>query len=868
MLPKSPPPSSLQARQRQHRRQNSTPSAFEAAKIAPLPNFQQQRPHVSHRRGLSLDTRRQQFSPTRPTPTLRQDYTTVSTSTTNQGPAPQHVLREAQQHRIVRPGPGQPNFDPSQPQQDRSSDAFLLTTHTTPHGSHFMDAMSSQGQMADMNTIALDYMSSMNAMLSKNQASFANNNAMSTHQDFDMFGPDSALSTPTFMTFPEQSPAGTGQGWISESETASTHTRRTSRRISGGIMDKVAKFEALGGNSMGPRPVTPPLQNANNCFPPQTPHDRNVKHEPASQPQLNRFSDDYDESMEETIKPIRANQSNRNSGIFQDLRQQAEAMVQTPQRANTMPMSFEQALGTPGFMNMTNVSAEFAKIENTFDGMHSSFHSDLSATQSPMTSGMSSFVHNPFDQRPDFPPPSEFDSQNTVIPHGHASSQGPSRRGSPHRRTESTASIVSAASIADINIEETKTDTGVTQDDIAAYIDGPDPADGKWICTFEKCLKRFGRKENIKSHVQTHLNDRQYQCPSCAKCFVRQHDLKRHAKIHTGIKPYPCDCGNTFARHDALTRHRQRGMCIGAFEGIKRKEIKRGRPRKHERREKKEQTRRKNKHTSTESVSSFSGYSANSSAINSPVANNVNSFDSLVDDDTDPFQDFLADRHHSLPTISATMNPSNLTVSSAPMPSSSLSEDCVADGTSPMDRVVSPSAISEHEHADLMAAYDLPRRETTQPSSPPKSIASNSPGDPTSPLPGLSHCSSPHALANSTRFTDSTDSIGPGDSYNRRLSAVSMSIPGPPSLVTAGNDGGPTLAGMDDSGLSLLQFPPDDDVLFHPSVAGMGGGLYGMGGGGGKNGDDLGEYDAAVNMFTNEDDVFFEGSRGEHDDFL
>ncbi|CRK47815.1 hypothetical protein BN1723_020404, partial [Verticillium longisporum] len=108
--------------------------------------------------------------------------------------------------------------------------------------------------------------------------------------------------------------------------------------------------------------------------------------------------------------------------------------------------------------------------------------------------------------------------------------------------------------------EETKTETGVTTDDIAIYIQGPDPADNKWMCLFEDCGKKFGRKENIKSHVQTHLNDRQYQCPSCHKCFVRQHDLKRHAKIHTGIKPYPCECGNSFARHDALTRHRQRGM--------------------------------------------------------------------------------------------------------------------------------------------------------------------------------------------------------------------------------------------------------------------------------------------------------------------
>ena len=122
--------------------------------------------------------------------------------------------------------------------------------------------------------------------------------------------------------------------------------------------------------------------------------------------------------------------------------------------------------------------------------------------------------------------------------------------------------------------------SGITMEEIASFIHGPEQGDGKWVCLYDGCAKRFGRKENIKSHVQTHLGDRQFKCQVCKKCFVRQHDLKRHSKIHTGVKPYPCLCGNSFARHDALTRHRQRGMCIGAFEGVVRKEVKRGRPRK------------------------------------------------------------------------------------------------------------------------------------------------------------------------------------------------------------------------------------------------------------------------------------------------
>lgn len=158
------------------------------------------------------------------------------------------------------------------------------------------------------------------------------------------------------------------------------------------------------------------------------------------------------------------------------------------------------------------------------------------------------------------------------------------------------------ASIDNLNLDSrvhaSITETGVTSDEIASYIQGPDPEDGMWSCLHPGCNRRFGRKENIKSHVQTHLGDRQYKCEDCGKCFVRGHDLKRHAKIHTGDKPYVCECGNVFARQDALTRHKQRGMCIGGYQGVVRKAVKRGRPKKHrpemeERQEKAARTRQR-----------------------------------------------------------------------------------------------------------------------------------------------------------------------------------------------------------------------------------------------------------------------------------
>lgn len=93
---------------------------------------------------------------------------------------------------------------------------------------------------------------------------------------------------------------------------------------------------------------------------------------------------------------------------------------------------------------------------------------------------------------------------------------------------------------------------------LASYIAGPDPTEHKFTCLYPECGKRFGRKYNIQSHIQTHLSDRPYRCEVCRAGFVRQHDLRRHEKIHGGDKPFVCQCRKSFARQDALTRHRQR----------------------------------------------------------------------------------------------------------------------------------------------------------------------------------------------------------------------------------------------------------------------------------------------------------------------
>ncbi|KAL9000849.1 MAG: hypothetical protein Q9169_000603 [Polycauliona sp. 2 TL-2023] len=210
-----------------------------------------------------------------------------------------------------------------------------------------------------------------------------------------------------------------------------------------------------------------------------------------------------------------------------------------------------------------------------------------SSRYSPMSSALSPLMSS-FESSPEMANMSLFD--NTSGPtdlslpnhsHGlpwsgdnvHLESCSTPTKGQSHRRARSQATM---------ETDGTNEDTGVTEDEISSYIVGPIP-DNKYMCVYEGCQKLFGRKENIRSHVQTHLGDRQWRCNHCQKRFVRQHDLKRHSKIHTGQKPHLCPCGNGFARHDALTRHRQRNTCIGGFgvaEGIPQSPSKRGRPKK------------------------------------------------------------------------------------------------------------------------------------------------------------------------------------------------------------------------------------------------------------------------------------------------
>lgn len=92
------------------------------------------------------------------------------------------------------------------------------------------------------------------------------------------------------------------------------------------------------------------------------------------------------------------------------------------------------------------------------------------------------------------------------------------------------------------------------------YWEGPDE-NKVFTCTYKNCGKKFTRRYNVRSHIQTHLSDRPFTCHYCPKNFVRQHDLNRHIKSHQVTKHCRCTCGKEFTRVDVYRKHLANEIC-------------------------------------------------------------------------------------------------------------------------------------------------------------------------------------------------------------------------------------------------------------------------------------------------------------------
>lgn len=590
----------LQGRQRQHRRQISTPTALEAAKAPSLPAPALQRINA-HRRGQSLDQRAFQMQPQRPPP--MQDGSLPVTNQTAPHPPPtqqhqpQSVLREVQQQRLAQMLPHNSTSVPfmadyqalSQGDMHNSTENQANIAYMNPSLGAFGHVVEAQPTNTKLNLMQQQ----QQQQLLRTQTFPPGNNAqMVDNCAWDMYQQDN------LSTLPQQPNAvPTGMRRVSVQSDAGPNSQRPHTPTHNGTRKAHSKARILsfwlidGPGYFSVTPATTPFKKSMGVIP----YNKEAQASSTKEQSL---------SVPEAANASYMERAKSLQGVAGTTFSQQK--VDLPSPPNTA--SFE----VDGF-DTVNCQQQESSFEHPESQGSSHVH------HVPSLSASSSFYSSP--EIAAMPSPLGGNEKAQKVPIFPAT---PS-----HRRMESTNSTASntpskpklsprVASIDNLNLDDrvhaSINQTGVTIDEIASYIHGPDAQDGKWVCLHTGCGRRFGRKENIKSHVQTHLGDRQFKCDHCNKCFVRGHDLKRHAKIHTGDKPYECLCGNVFARHDALTRHRQRGMCIGGYKGIVRKTTKRGRPKKHrpemdERQDKASRTRQKiAKNSSTESVSGSSDW--------------------------------------------------------------------------------------------------------------------------------------------------------------------------------------------------------------------------------------------------------------------
>uniref|UniRef100_A0A667YZC3 Transcription factor E4F1 n=1 Tax=Myripristis murdjan TaxID=586833 RepID=A0A667YZC3_9TELE len=95
--------------------------------------------------------------------------------------------------------------------------------------------------------------------------------------------------------------------------------------------------------------------------------------------------------------------------------------------------------------------------------------------------------------------------------------------------------------------------------DSADSADGSKPVykvnqEGRYIC--QLCEKTFKTSNILRTHMNTHSEQKNFTCDLCGTTFRTKGSLIRHNRRHTDERPYRCNlCGQSFRESGALTRH-------------------------------------------------------------------------------------------------------------------------------------------------------------------------------------------------------------------------------------------------------------------------------------------------------------------------
>ena len=81
-----------------------------------------------------------------------------------------------------------------------------------------------------------------------------------------------------------------------------------------------------------------------------------------------------------------------------------------------------------------------------------------------------------------------------------------------------------------------------------------------YVCDYPGCGKAFSVAGSLTIHKRVHSGAKPFKCkfPGCGKAFAESSNLTKHARIHSGEKPFSCqECGKRFSRPDQVSRHRK-----------------------------------------------------------------------------------------------------------------------------------------------------------------------------------------------------------------------------------------------------------------------------------------------------------------------